>query len=110
MSISDRQLDEAIMQHMQATLEAHRAWQQEQTAIAAEYDQRVSALVAWRVEAMADADSRYRAAHGVASSQLVTQQAPEVIRALEAPTQVQQQRPGSQYYRQPEQLPAGSEA
>jgi hypothetical protein len=109
MSLSDRQLDEAVMTHMQATLEAHRAWQADQVAIATEYEQRAAQLAAWRIEAMADADSRYRAAHGVASSQLVTQQSADVTRALEAPRAEDHQRPGARYYAELAALPAEGE-
>jgi len=83
MSAADRYLEESVTRHMQGTLEAHRQWQAEQIHIAAEYEARTAQLAAWRVEMMADADSRYRASLGTQTSQLVSQLPPEITRAIE---------------------------
>lgn len=83
MSLADRYLEESVGRHMSGTLDAHRAWTDEQTAIAAEYERRTEQLAAWRVIAMADADSRYRAALGIHTSQLVSQLPPGITRAIE---------------------------
>lgn len=84
MSLADRYLEESVGRHMEGTLEAHRAWSAAQEAIAAEYEARTAQLAAWRVMQMADADSRYRAALGTQTSQLVTQLPPVITRAIES--------------------------
>lgn len=84
MSIAARTMEELVTDHMQHSLAAHRQWVEAQEAIAAEFEQRVAALCAWRIEAMSDADSRYRANHGTATSLLV-RDLPQTVRlALES--------------------------
>lgn len=84
MSIAARAMEELVTDHMQHSLAAHRQWYDAQEAIAAEFEQRVAALCAWRIEAMSDADSRYRANHATATSLLVRDLPQNVTRALEA--------------------------
>lgn len=77
-------MEDATLAHLEATMEAHRAWTGEQEAIAAHYEQMLVQAAAWRVQAMADADSRYRAAHGQATAQLVTQLPQPIRLAIES--------------------------
>lgn len=84
MSIAARTMENLVSDHMQHSLAAHRAWAEQQEQIAAEYEQRAAQLVAWRIEAMSDADSRYRANLGTATSLLVRELPAPVQLALEA--------------------------
>lgn len=84
MSIAARTMEELVSSHLEQSLAAHRAWSEAQEAIAQEFEQRVAQLCAWRIQAMSDADSRYRANHGVATSLLVRDLPQNVMLALEA--------------------------
>jgi hypothetical protein len=84
MSVAARVMEDLIADHMQHSLAAHRQWAEAQEGIAAEFEQRVAALCAWRIQAMSDADSRYRANHGTATSLLVRDLPRDVQMALEA--------------------------
>lgn len=84
MSQSARVMEDLVSDHMQHSLQAHRAWAEQQEAIAAEFELRVAQLVAWRIQAMSDADSRYRGNLGTATSLLVRELPPAVMQALEA--------------------------
>lgn len=84
MSIAARTMEELVSDHLEHSMAAHRAWSEAQEAIAAEFEERVARLCAWRIQAMSDADSRYRANHGTATSLLVRQLPGNVQRALEA--------------------------
>lgn len=77
-------MEELVTDHMQHSLASHRAWAEAQEAIAAEFEQRVAQLCAWRIQAMSDADSRYRANHATATSLLVRDLPQNVQLALEA--------------------------
>jgi hypothetical protein len=83
MSIAARTMEELVADHVQRSLAAHRQWAEAQEAIAAEFEQRVAGLCAWRIQAMSDADSRYRADHGTATSLLVHDLPQNVRLALE---------------------------
>lgn len=84
MSVAARIMEDVVADHMTHSLEAHRQWAEHQEAIAAEFEQRVAQLVAWRIQAMSDADSRYRANLGTATSLLVRELPADIMRALEA--------------------------
>lgn len=84
MSVAARTMEDLVADHLQHSLAAHRAWSEAQEAIAAEFEERVARLCAWRIEAMSDADSRYRANHATATSLLVRELPGNVQRALEA--------------------------
>lgn len=83
MSVADRTMENLVSDHMQHSLASHRQWAEAQQLIAAEFEQRVAALCAWRIQAMSDADSRYRANHATATSLLVRDLPPDVRMALE---------------------------
>lgn len=84
MSIAARTMEDLVSDHMQHSLAAHRQWAESQEAIAAEFEQRVAQLCAWRIQAMSDADSRYRANHATATSLLVRDLPQNVQLALES--------------------------
>lgn len=84
MSIAARTMEDLVSLHLEQSLAAHRQWSEAQEAIAAEFEARVAQLCAWRIQAMSDADSRYRANHGVATSLLVRDLPQNVQLALEA--------------------------
>jgi len=71
MSVAARHIEDAVVTHLERAMAAHRDWAATQEAIAQRYEQLVTEAAAWRVQAMADADSRYRAAHGTATAELV---------------------------------------
>jgi len=77
-------MEDLVADHMQHSLAAHRQWAEAQEQIAAEFEQRIAQLCAWRIRAMSDADSRYRANHGTATSLLVRDLPQNVQLALEA--------------------------
>lgn len=84
MSLAARHMEDATVTHLESAMAAHRAWAAEQERIALHYEQLVTEAAAWRVEAMADADSRYRAAHGQATAQLVNQLPQPIRLAIES--------------------------
>lgn len=84
MSIAARTMEDLVSDHMQHSLAAHRSWAEQQEQIAADFELRVAQLVAWRIEAMSDADSRYRANLGTATSLLVRELPGNIMQALEA--------------------------
>ena len=77
-------MEDLVSDHLQQSLAAHRQWAEAQEAIGAEFEQRVAELCAWRIQAMSDADSRYRANQAVATSLLVRDLPGNVRQALEA--------------------------
>lgn len=84
MSVTARHMEDAVVTHLEAAMAAHRAWAAEQEQIAQHYEALVTQAAAWRVQAMADADDRYRAAHGQASAQLVLNLPAQITRAIES--------------------------
>lgn len=83
MSVAARTMEDLVSDHMQHSLAAHRQWAEQQEAIAAEFEERVAQLVAWRIEAMSSVDSRYRANLGTATSLLVRELPGNIMQALE---------------------------
>lgn len=71
MSVAARHVEDAAVSHIEQTMAAHRAWADNQTAIAEHYEQLIIQAAAWRIRAMADADDAYRAEHGKATAQLI---------------------------------------
>lgn len=84
MSIAAHTMEELVSDHREHSLAAHRQWAEAQEAIGAEFEQRVAQLCAWRIQAMSDADSRYRANLGTATSLLVRNLPQQVQLALES--------------------------
>lgn len=84
MSVAARHVEDAAVSHIEATMAAHRAWAQNQEAIADHYEQLIAQAAAWRIRAMADADDAYRTEHGKATAQLVLGLPPVISRQLES--------------------------
>lgn len=84
MSAAARVMEDLVTDHLGHALAAHRQWSEAQEQIAAEFEQRVAELCAWRIQAMSDADSRYRANLGTATSLLVRELPRNVQLALES--------------------------
>lgn len=84
MSLAARHMEDAVTTHLETALGAHRAWAEEQERIALHYEALVIQAVAWRVQAMADCDSRYRANHGQSTAQLVLDLPAQVRQAIES--------------------------
>jgi hypothetical protein len=83
MSQSARYVESAVLGHLEAARTAQRAWSEAHEQIASEYEARVTQAAAWRLLAMADADDKYRAAHGQATAQLVMALPAEITQAIE---------------------------
>lgn len=84
MSVAARTMEDLVTDHLEHSLAAHRQWGEAQAAIASEFEERVAQLCAWRIQAMSDADSRYRANQATATSLLVRELPRNVQRALES--------------------------